>query len=208
MVYDTNISLTCRKCDTQFVVTKAEQKYYKLKSFALPTFCKKCRPTRPKHENECVCSHCGTELKKGVAVYCNTCLASVHLDTELKTEQRKKEISAAYTKLQASESRKAELEQLLRQKEQVVSELEEKLSGLGQELEKAVQFHVALEWLQPVLDDIQERLKTVEHSQYKMSERMLQLVEKMHDMYEHTGVLEVFKRSLKRYGGEEVTYPK
>jgi hypothetical protein len=202
------MNLTCHQCSSQFVVTKAEQKYYQLKSSATPILCKKCRSTRLKHENECICSHCGTELKKGAAIYCNTCLASVHLDTELKTEQRKKEISAAYTKLQASESRKAELEQLLRQKEQMVSDLEGKLSGMGQELEKAVQFHMALEWLQPVLDDIQGRLKKVEHSQYKIGERMLQLVEKMHDMYEHTGVLEVFKRSLKRYGGEEVTYPK
>jgi len=98
--------------------------------------------------------------------------------------------------------------ELLRQKEQLVVELEGKLGGLGQDLEKAVQFHAALEWLKPALNDIEEKLSTLERSQNKINERMLRLVEKMHEIYEHTGLLEMLKRSLKRYAGEEVTYPK
>ena len=207
MLQDADMNLTCRQCGSQFVVTKAEQSFYQVKGFSVPSHCKQCRPTKP-NPDQISCSGCGTKLKKGASIYCNACLASVHLDSELKTEQRKKEASAVYTKLQASESQKAELAELLRQKEQIVTELEAKLNGLGQDLEKAVQFHAALEWLQPALDGIGDRLRTLERSQNKINERMLQLVEKMHEIYEHTGLLEMLKRSLRRYSGEEVTYPK
>jgi len=199
---DADMKLTCRQCGSQFVFTKAEQEFYKAKGFTIPSYCRECRSTRQNQRDHLVCSHCGTEIQKGGPIYCNACLASIQHESDLKTEQRKKEASAVYTKLQASESERAELAELLRQKEQLAAELEAKLNSLGQDLEKAIQFHAALEWLQPALHDIEERLGALEHAQNKINERMLQLVEKMHEMYEHTGLLEIIKRSLKRYAGE------
>ena len=202
MLKDADMNLTCRQCGSQFVFTKAEQESYEVKGLTIPSYCKECRSTRQNQPDHPICSHCGTKLEKGVPIYCNACLASVQLESELKTEQRKKAASAAYTKLQASESQKAELAELLRQKEQLVAELETKFNSLGQDLEKAVQFHAALEWLQPTLQDIEERLGALEQAQNKINERMLQLVEKMHEMYENTGLLEIIKRSLRRYAGQ------
>jgi len=37
----------------------------------------------------------------------------------------------------------------------------------------------------------------LEHAQNKINERMLQVVERMHEMYENTGLLEIIKRSLR-----------
>lgn len=202
MLKDADMNLTCRHCGRQFVFTKAEQKFYEVKGLAVPSHCKECRSARQNQPDQLVCSHCKTKLEKGAPIYCNACLASVRLDSELKTEQRKREASAVYVKLQANESQKAELEELLRQKERLVVELETKLSSLGQDLEKAVQFHAALGWLEPALHDIEERLRALEQTQDKISTRMLQLAEKMHEMYEHTGLLEIIKRSLRRYAGE------
>lgn len=202
MLKDADMNLTCRQCGSQFVFTKAEQEFYKVKGFTIPGYCKECRSTKQSQPDHLICSHCGSKLEKGAPIYCNACLASVRLESELKTEQRKRAASAVYTKLQASESQKAELSELLRQKEQLVAELEAKFNSLGQDLEKAVQFHAALEWLQPALQGIEERVAALEQAQNKINERMLLLVEKMHEMYENTGLLEIVKRSLRRYAGQ------
>ncbi len=202
MLKDADMNLTCRQCGSQFVFTKAEQEFYEVKGFTIPSYCKECCSTRQNQPDHLICSHCGAKLEKGGPIYCNACLASIQLESERKTEQRKRAASAVYTKLQASESQKAELAELLRQKEQLVAELETKLNSLSQDLEKAVQFHAALEWLQPALDGIEARLGALEHAQNKINERMLLLVEKMHEMYENTGLLEIIKRSLRRYAGQ------
>ena len=152
--------------------------------------------------DQLVCSHCGTKLEQGAPIYCNACLASFRLDCELKTEQRKKAVSAIHTKLQASESQRAELAELLRQKEQLVAELETKLDSLGQDLENAIQFHAAASWLEPALHEIEEKLGAMENAQNKINDRMLQLAEKIHEMYANTSLLEIIKRSLKRYEGQ------
>ena len=44
---------------------------------------------------------------------------------------------------------------------------------------------------------MEERLESLEQSQYKIKDRMLQMVEKMHEMYDNTGLMELIKRSLK-----------
>jgi chromosome segregation ATPase len=142
---------------------------------------------------------CGVELEKGAAVYCTACLASIQHEFEQKAKKREKAASAVYTRLQVTESQKAELEELLRHKEQVVAELELKVSNLSQDLDKAHQFQAALGSLQPTLDGIDERLKALERAQNKINERMLQLAERVHEMYDNTGFLAVIKRSLGQY---------
>ncbi len=199
MAKDTDINLPCRQCGREFVFTTAEQEFYELKGFTSPSHCHECRSSRQNQPHHLVCSQCGTELEKGASIYCTACLASVHLEFELKTKQSQRSASAAHTKLLASESQKAELAELLRQKEQLVAKLELKVDSLSQDLDEAQQFHTALEPLQPALNGIEERLEALAHAQDKINERMLQLAERVHDMYDNTGLLELIKRSLRQY---------
>ncbi len=202
MLKDGDINLTCRQCGREFVFTKGEQEFYELKGFASPSRCQECRSTKQNQSHHLVCSQCGTELEKGTSIYCTTCLASTHLEFELKTKQSQKAASAAHTKLLASESQKAELAESLRQKEQLVTELVLKVNSLSQDLDKANQFQATLGSLQPALNEIEQRLEALEHAQNKINERMLQVVERMHEMYENTGLLELIKRSLRHYQGQ------
>ena len=196
MLKDADVNLTCRQCGRQFVFTQAEQDFYKLKGFTTPSRCHDCRSARQNHSHHLVCSQCETELEKGSTIYCTACLASVQLEFELKSKQSQKVASEAHTKLLVSESQKAELAESLRQKERLIGELEAKVNGLSQNLDKAYQFRSGL---QPALNGIEERLEALEQAHNKINERMLQLVERMHEMYENTGLLEIIKRSLGQY---------
>lgn len=196
MPKDGDINLTCRQCGREFMFTKGEQEFYEMKGFTSPSRCQECRSTKQSQPHHLVCSQCGTELEKRTAIYCTACLASVHLEFELKIKQSQKAASAAHTKLLASESQKAELAESLRQNEQLVAELELKVNSLNQDLDKAYQLQAGL---QPALSGIGERLKALEHAQNNTNERMLQLAERVHEMYDNTGLLEIIKRSLKHY---------
>lgn len=202
MLKEDDINLTCRQCGREFVFTKGEQEFYELKGFTSPSHCQECRSTKQNQPHHLVCSQCGTELEKGASIYCTTCQASTHLEFELKTKQSQKAASAAHTKLLASESQKAELAESLRQKEQLITELVLKVNSLSQDLDKANQFQATLGSLQPALNEIEQRLEALERAQNKINERMLQVVERMHEMYENTGLLELIKRSLRHYQGQ------
>ena len=202
MLKDGDINSTCRQCGREFVFTKGEQEFYELKGFTSPSRCQECRSTKQNQSHHLVCSQCGTELEKGASIYCTACLASTHLEFELKTKQSQKAASAAHTKLLASESQKAELAESLRQKEQLITELVLKVNSLSQDLDKANQFQATLGSLQPALNEIEQRLEALEHAQNKINERMLQIAERMHEMYENTGLLELIKRSLRHYQGQ------
>jgi predicted nucleic acid-binding Zn-ribbon protein len=126
----------------------------------------------------------------------------------MKTKKKQDAASAAHTKLLASERQKAELEEVLRQKEKRIIELESKVEGLGKELDGALQFQSSLGHLQPSISGIEERLKTLEYAYNKINERMLQIVQKIHEMhhsYENTSLTEIVKRSLRRYQGERTS---
>ena len=75
-----------------------------------------------------------------------------------------------------------------------VAQLEEQFNNISRDLEKAVQFHAALGWLEPALNRISERLEALEHTQNTISDRMLQLVERIYEMQENTTLVEVIKR--------------
>ncbi len=102
-------------------------------------------------------------------------------------------------KLLATESREAELAESLSYKEHAIGELENRVRSLSQELEKVRQFDADLQWIHPALDGIQERLEALEHGQNKINQRMLQVVERIHELYENTGILEIIKRTFRRY---------
>jgi len=195
---DVDIKLTCRQCGREFVLTKAEQEFYELKGFSLPARCKECRSTKQNNPQHLVCSQCGAQLEKGASLYCTACLENAQLELEQKTKQLKMAVSAARTKLQASESQKAELAELLRQKEQLVAELEQKVSGLSQDLDKEYQFYAASGWLQPTLNEIEKRLGDLERAQREITQKVLQTIRIMQEKYEDMGLLEIIKRNLRQ----------
>ena len=198
MVKDADINLTCRQCGKEFVLTRAEKEFYGLKGFSLPSRCKECRSTKKPQSQHLVCSQCGTELEKGVSIYCAACLESAYLELEQKTKQIKMAASAVRTKLEASESQKAELAELFRQKEQLIAELEEKVNRLSEDFDKVNQFYAAAGWLQPALDDIGKRLGDLEHAQREINRKMLQTIRIMQERYEDISLLEMIKRNLRQ----------
>ncbi len=204
MLKDSDIKLTCHQCGKEFVFIKAEQEFYEGKGFTSPHRCKECRSTKKEKIHSLVCSQCGTQLKEEAPIYCTACLANVQLEFELKANKTQKATNEVYKKLQSIESEKAEFAELIRQKEQEVNELEQKVDNLSRDLEEVHQLQSALnQWFQPTLNGIEERvrerLEALEYGQNKINERMLQIVEKMHEMYENTTILELIKRSLRYY---------
>jgi len=203
MVREADIQLVCRQCGKGFVLTKAEQEFYELKGFNLPTHCKECRSSKQAKAQSLVCSKCGTELDKGASIYCANCLDTVHFELEKENKQTKMAISAVRSKLEASESRKAELTELLRQKEQEMSALEEKVQSLTEDLDNAQQFYAASGWLQPVLNDIGKRLEELERAQVDITQRVLRTIRVMQERYDNIGLVDVVKRNLRQSIKEE-----
>jgi DNA repair exonuclease SbcCD ATPase subunit len=201
MMKESDIILNCRQCGKNFLFTKAEQEFYEEKGFDLPRRCKDCRSTPKTHSNRLTCSKCGIELEEGISVYCDTCFTNVELESELKIKKMQESINEAYDKLKAIESENAELEESLSREEKLVGELEQNVNVLSQDLEKVNQLQSALnQWFQPTLNGIEgrlrERLETLEYGQNRINERMLQLVQKMHEIYANTTLFEIIKRSL------------
>lgn len=206
-----DIRLTCRECGQEFIFTRAEQEFYEQQGFVQPRRCQQCRiarknqpqnqpqPAEPVETKPLVCKQCGTELDEHAAVYCTDCLTSAHGETDLETSRIKKASNEAHSKLMASEAEKARLAESLRQQEQEVLELQRQINELNEDLEKAYQFHNVVATLQPALTGIEERLKSVEFAQHKINDRMLQLAERVHEMYENTGLLDVLKRGMGQY---------
>jgi septal ring factor EnvC (AmiA/AmiB activator) len=198
MVKDADLKLTCRQCGKEFILTRAEQEFYELKGFALPTHCKGCRSAKKSESQQLVCAQCGTEIEKGASIYCTACLESANFELEKKTTQTKMAISAVHTKLEASESQKAELAELLRQKEQQIAELEQKVNNLTEDLDKTQQFYAASGWLQPTLTEMGKRLEDLERVQREINQKMLQTIRVMQERYDNISLLEMIKRNLRQ----------
>jgi len=115
------------------------------------------------------------------------------------------EANEVRSKLRNSESEKANLAKALSQKEQTIVELESRTRSLGQDLEEVRQFHADLQWIHPALDGIRERLEALEHGQNKINQRMLQVVERIHYLYENPGILGIIKRAFGRYPNQAAT---
>jgi hypothetical protein len=203
MVKEDDVKLTCRQCHKEFILTKAEQEFYELKGFSMPSRCKECRTSRQVKAQPLVCSQCGTGLVQGASVYCTNCLQTAHFELEKENKQVKMAVSAARSKLEASESRKAEMTELLRQREQELAELEEKVAGLTEDLDKAQQFYAASGWLQPVLNNIETRLGELERAQGDITRKVLQTIRVMQERYENMGLMDVVKRNLRQGVKEE-----
>ena len=218
-----NKTLICRQCSKEFVFTSGEQEFYELKGFNPPSRCPECRPPKLNHHQSLTCSQCKNVIEKDASIYCKACLASVHLEYELRLKQGQKAAEEALAKLQFVESRKTDLEKSvgemqsklqfvdarkielegsLNQRENLVAELEKKLRNISGELEKVRQFHTDLQGIQPALNGIKSKLDDVEREQYKINQRMLQMMEKIHQYHESTSMMEIIKRSFRRSVGE------
>jgi septal ring factor EnvC (AmiA/AmiB activator) len=202
MSIDSDMNLTCRQCGGEFVFTESEQDFYELKGFSPPGRCRECRSAAENHNHHLTCAQCGTKLEKSAPIFCTTCLQNTQLTFERKARQGQKAAKAAQAKLTAAESRKAELEESLYQAEQLVAELELKVSNLSQDLEKAQEFYVASGWLKPLLKSVEDRLKALENTQCESNQRMFEVIHTMQERYEDTSLLDVIKRSLIPYRGQ------
>jgi archaellum component FlaC len=204
MLKEEDITIKCRQCGKEFLFTVAEQEFYKEKGFNTPRRCKECRAMeriQPEHLN---CSKCGTEIQEGASVYCDTCLSNFELEAELKYKKMQEEMEQVHSRLTVIESENTELKEALNNEKTMVSELEQNIDILNQELEKLNQLHSTLsEWFQPALVEIEEKLRGklegLERGQNRINERMLQLVQKIHEMQESTTLLEIIKQSFKHH---------
>jgi hypothetical protein len=190
MSREDDIVLNCRQCGEDFVFSESEQEFYKEKGFELPRRCKKCRSTEQTRINHPSCSKCGIELEEGSLVICNTCLTNIEHKLKQKIGKMQEALDRAYARLKAVESENAEFEK--------------KVSALSQDLEKVSQLHSSLNyWFQPTLSAIEqglrEKLETLEFGQNKINERMLQLVQKIHEVYEDTTLLDIIKHSFRHH---------
>ena len=220
-----DIKLACRECGKPFLFTEGEQEFYKQKGLNTPSRCPECRITKraqsqaqqsvqsnslPVHQ-PLVCSHCRTELEKDESIFCTACLASTQLESELRVKECQATVERAQSEMRAIESEKNGIEdsllktsELLEQQEHHTSELEKQIAMLTQELEKAKQIHTTLEWLKPSMDNLEERLDALEAGQNKINQRMLLIVQKMHEINENTGFWEKIRRSLTGYQRQSI----
>ena len=79
---------------------------------------------------------------------------------------------------------------------QCVAELELRVKNLNQDLEKANQFYVASGWLQPVLDNLAERLKALEQIQREGNQKVSVAIQQIRERYENVSLWEVIRHSL------------
>ena len=89
MVREAGIQLNCRQCGSEFILSKAEQEFYELKGFKLPTRCKECRSANQAKIQPLACSQCGTELDKSKSIYCTNYLPTAHFELEKENKQVK-----------------------------------------------------------------------------------------------------------------------
>lgn len=220
-----DIKLVCRECGKPFLFTEGEQEFYRHKSLNTPSRCPECRvakraqsqsqpgfqPNPQPHFQPLVCSHCRTELDKDESIFCTACLASTQLESELKIKECQATMERAQSEIRMVESEKNGMEdsllktsELLQQQEHHTSDLEKQIVMLTHELEKAKQFHTTLEWLKPAMGNIEERLDALETGQNKINQRMLQIVQKLHEINENAGFWEKIRRSLTGYQRQSI----
>jgi DNA repair exonuclease SbcCD ATPase subunit len=222
-----DIKLVCRECGKPFLFTEGEQEFYKHKGLNTPSRCPECRVTKRAQSQSqsqpqsipvpqvqvqpLVCSHCRTELEKDESIFCTACLASTQLESELKVKEYQVTVEKAQSEIRAAVSEKNQMEdsllktsELLQQQEHHVTDLEKQIVMLSQELDQAKQFHTTLEWLKPAMSNIEERLDALEAGQNKINQRMLQIVQKMHEINENTGFWEKIRRSLTGYQRQSI----
>jgi DNA repair exonuclease SbcCD ATPase subunit len=195
-----DITLTCNQCGKEFIFSEEEQEFYKSKGFTPPLRCKKCRSTR-RQLSSASCSKCGSQFVEGAPVYCAACNVNTQLEFEIKNKALQGAIDEAKTGLGAAQSEKIHLAEIVRQKEQLAADLEQRLNKANMELEKALKQGAALQWLEPALKSLNEKIAGLENNQNNLIEALLQLVEKKEGTASNAGLPDLvrgFFRSSRR----------
>ena len=192
--------LTCRDCGQQFTFTAGEQEFYRVKGFNQPGLCKECRLLKPNQRPFHTCSYCGNTLERGEPICCQTCITDREIEFEKKLKQKRDAASAAQTRLLVAEQRKAELEQALYQAEQLVKELELKISNMSRDLEKAYEFQSNISWLQPKFQNLEKKLKAMELTQREGSQKVAASIQTIKESHEHLSLWKMIKHSFRTNG--------
>jgi chromosome segregation ATPase len=132
------------------------------------------------------------------AIEVEKALLADEAEAKLSAAETEKEqlVEEAGSRLSMVESEKARLEELLQQKEQVVAELQKQLKDNSLELEQALKYRTALEWLEPALKSVKEKLEGLERNQDSISQAVLQLAKEVGESHENGNLLEIFRRFL------------
>lgn len=211
MSMNSEMTIVCRQCGKQFVFSKSEQEFYRLKGFVAPLHCKSCRIER-KVQTSPVCSTCGLEIPKGGPVYCACCSNAVHLGYELELGKIKRTLEESLMKLNTLEieksrqvdehnarlevlkCEKARLSEQLQQKELAASALELQIGKVKLELEKSLRFHATLEHLEPAILELEKRLRAIECAQNDLVDRISRLLRKTEKTHQDYSLLEILRR--------------
>jgi hypothetical protein len=195
-----DMTLTCSHCGKEFIFSEEEQEFYKSKGFTPPLRCKKCRATR-RQPSAASCSKCGSQFVEGAPIYCAACMVNTQLEIEVKTQAGLSAVDEVKTGLAAAEAEKARLADVVRQKEQHIAELEQNLKASNMDLERALKHGAALEWLEPALKSLNEKITGLENNQNNLIEALLQLVERKEEAASNAGLPDLirgFFRSSRR----------
>jgi DNA repair exonuclease SbcCD ATPase subunit len=93
----------------------------------------------------------------------------------------------------ASESEKDQVWELLKQKDQLIAELEWRLQQTIEELEKAHQYRASLEGLEPSLTGLNDKLGFMERNQSNLIKTLMQIADKLDEKHKSPGLLDILK---------------
>ncbi len=106
------------------------------------------------------------------------------------------ETESAQDQMKVLESQNIEPTKSVEQKDTRLTELEQTADSLKKELERIRQIHVDIQWMYPAVNNINSRLESLEQGQNTINQRMLQLVQRMHEMFDNLGLGTLLKRSF------------
>jgi hypothetical protein len=103
------------------------------------------------------------------------------------------------TRLSIVESERSKLEGLLSQKNQAAVEMQEQLNNVNLELEKAIKYRVALEWLGPTVQNMKEELHVLARNQESLSGIMIRLDQRIEKNHADGSLSGIFRRFLRHH---------
>lgn len=201
----TDQTLVCRQCGKEFIFTQGERLFYERKGLTLPLRCPQCRVNKNNQTQPLVCSHCHTELEKGEALFCTACLATAELEGELKNRELQNSVEDLKSKIEGLESQREEMVETLAIKDKAVSDLQKKVSNFEFDSRSIRELSSSMALMHKSMQEFDSRMGGLEQAQTMINQRMLQLVQKMHEVYDNISLVDLIKRSFKSYPREDPT---
>ena len=201
----TDQTLVCRQCGKEFVFTQGERLFYERKGLTLPHRCPQCRVAKNSQTQPMVCSHCHTELEKGEALFCTACLATAELEGELKNRELQNAVEELKAKIESLESQREDMVEALSVKDKTVADLQKKVSDFEFDSRSIREISSSMALMHKSMQDFDSRMSGLEQAQTTINQRMLQLVQKMHEVYDNISLVDLIKRSFRSYPREDTT---